>query len=115
MFEQMNEQFKTAMKPMSDLASLNLSTMQSLAEKQTELYSTMMSESMNYFEQLSGKKDVMAVAETQKAYVESMQEKMADTAKSSYSIMSEAQEKAGEMVKGMSDSMTSSFANATKK
>ncbi|QCZ94841.1 phasin family protein [Salinimonas iocasae] len=115
MFEQMNEQFKTAMKPMTDLASLNMNTMQSLAEKQSELYSTMMSESMNYVEQVSGKKDLMAVAETQKAYLETMQEKMSETAKSSYSIMSEAQQKAGEMFKGVSESMTSSFSAATKK
>lgn len=114
MFEQMNEQFKAAMKPMNDLATLNLTTVQQLAEKQNALYSSLMSEGMTYFEKLSNQKDVMAVAETQKAYFEAVQEKMAETAKSSYSIMSEAQQKAGEMFKSMSDDVSAKVASAAK-
>lgn len=115
MFEQMNEQLQSAMKPMTDLATLNMSTMQSLAEKQNELYSSLLSEGMSYVEKVSQQKDMMAIAETQKAYMETVQEKMTETAKSSYSIMSEAQQKAGEMVKGMSEEVTSKFQTATKK
>ncbi|AXR05158.1 phasin family protein [Salinimonas sediminis] len=114
MFEQLNEQMKNAMKPMTDLAALNMNTMQSLAEKQSELYSSLLTDGMSYMEQLSQQKDMMAMAETQKAYMESVQEKMTETAKTSYSIVSEAQQKAGEMVKGMSEDMGTKFTSATQ-
>ena len=37
MFEQLNEQLKESMKPFSELATLNMSTMQEVAEKQKGL------------------------------------------------------------------------------
>ncbi|MEG3765838.1 phasin family protein [Alteromonas sp. 14N.309.X.WAT.G.H12] len=114
MFEQMNEQMKTAMKPVTDLATLNMSTMQDLAEKQNALYKSLLSEGMSYFEKASQQKDLMSLAETNKAYVESMQETMADVAKSSYAVITEAQQKAGEMLKGLSDEMTAKFQEAAK-
>ncbi|WP_218309240.1 phasin family protein [Alteromonas antoniana] len=114
MFEQMNEQFKTAMKPMTDLATLNMNTVQELAEKSNALYSSLLSESMSYFEKASQQKDLMALAETQKAYAESVQETMSEAAKSSYAVLTEAQQKAGEMMKGMSEDMTTKFTAAAK-
>ncbi len=114
MFEQFNEQMKTAMKPVSDLAALNMSTMQELAEKQNTLYSSLLSEGMSYIEKASQQKDIMALAETQKAYLETVQETMSDAAKTSYTIISEAQQKAGEMLKGISEDMTSKFATMAK-
>ncbi|QJR80604.1 phasin family protein [Alteromonas pelagimontana] len=101
MFEQMNEQMKNAMKPMTDLAALNVNTMQTLVEKQSSMYSSLMSEGMSYFEKISQQRDVTALAQANKAYMESVQETMSDTAKSSYTILNEAQQKAGEMLKGM--------------
>ncbi|GEA10113.1 phasin family protein [Alteromonas sp. KUL49] len=106
MFEQMNEQFKTAMKPMTDLATLNMSTMQELAEKQNTLYSSLLSEGMAYFEKASQQKDVMALAETQKAYMETLQETVSETAKSSYAILTDAGQKATEMFKDMTVDFT---------
>ncbi|MBU2978605.1 phasin family protein [Alteromonas sp. C1M14] len=114
MFEQMNEQMQTAMKPVTDLAALNMSTIQELAEKQNSLYKSLLSEGMSYFEKASQQKDLMSLAETNKAYVESMQETVADVAKSSYTVISEAQQKAGEMFKGLSDDMTAKFQEASK-
>ena len=106
MFEQMNEQFKTAMKPMTDLATLNMSTMQELAEKQNTLYSSLLSEGMAYFEKASQRKDVMALAETQKAYMETLQETVSETAKSSYAILTDAGQKATVMFKDMTVDFT---------
>ncbi|MBU3020761.1 phasin family protein [Aestuariibacter sp. A3R04] len=114
MFEQMNEQIKTAMKPMSDLASLNMSTMQELAEKQNSLYKSLLSEGMSYFEKASQQKDLMSLADANKAYAESVQEKVSDVAKSSYEVLTEAQQKAGEMFKSISDEMTAKFQDAAK-
>lgn len=93
MFEQFNEQMKTAMKPVSDLAALNLTTMQDLAEKQNTLLSTLLSDSMAFVEKASQQKDVMSLAEAQKAYFEGFQETVTDAAKTNYTIISEARDR----------------------
>jgi phasin family protein len=112
MFEQFNETMKDAMKPVTDLATLNMSTMQDLAEKQNTLLSTLLSDGMAFVEKASQQKDVMSLAEAQKAYFEGFQETLTDAAKTNYSILSEAQQKAGEMMKVMSEDMTSKFTTA---
>ena len=48
MLEQMTEKFQTAMKPVTELATLNMNTMQELAEKQNSLFSTLMSDGMSF-------------------------------------------------------------------
>lgn len=110
MIEQMTEKFQTAMKPVTDLAALNMSTMQELAEKQNSLFSTLLSDGMSFVETASQQKDLMSLAEAQKAYLEGVQEKMTESAKSSYSLITSAQTKAGEMLKGMSEEFTAKFA-----
>ena len=109
MLEQMTEKFQTAMKPVTELATLNMNTMQQLAEKQNSLFSTLMSDGMSFVETASQQKDLMSLAEAQKAYLESMQEKMTESAKSSYTLITETQQKAGEMMKGMSEEFTTKF------
>jgi len=110
MFEQMNEQIKTALKPMTDLATLNMNTMQSLAEKQTALYSTLLSDGMAYVEKAAQQKDVTALTETNKAYLASLQETLTEASKGTYSLVTEAQQKATDMLKGLAEEMTASFA-----
>lgn len=114
MFEQMSEQFQSAMKPVTDLATLNMNTMQGLAEKQNSLFSTLMSDGMSFMEKAAQQKDIMSLAEAQKAYLEGMQETVTDAAKTSYGLITEAQTKAGEMLKGLSEEYTTKFAAAAK-
>lgn len=114
MIEKFNEQLQTAMKPVTDIASLNMSTMQDLAEKQNALYSSLLTEGMSYVEKAAQQKDLMALAEAQKAYFETVQETVTDSAKSSYAVVSEAQQKAGELLKSMSEEFTAKFMSATK-
>lgn len=109
MLDQMTEKFQNAMKPVTELATLNLTAMQELAEKQNALFSTLMSEGMSFVETASKQKDIMSLAEAQKAYIEGVQEKVTDSAKSSYSLLTETSQKAGEMLKGMGEEMTASF------
>lgn len=109
MLEQMTEKFQTAMKPVTELATLNMNTMQELAEKQNSLFSTLMSDGMSFVETASQQKDLVSLGEAQKAYLEGLQEKMTESAKSSYSILAESQQKAGEMMKGMSEEVSSKF------
>lgn len=114
MLEQMNEQLKASMKPVTELATLNMSTLQSLAEKQNALFSTLLSSGVSFAETASQQKDVMSLAETQKAYLESLQETVTNSAKETYTIVSEAQTKATEMMKGISEELTSKMTAAAK-
>lgn len=112
MLEQLNEQFKTSMKPFSELATLNMSTLQEVAEKQNALFSTLLNEGVSFAEKVGQQKDVMSVAEAQKAYFESLQETITESAKETYTVVSSAQQKAGELMKGMSDEVTAKFTPA---
>ncbi|MDM7862284.1 phasin family protein [Alteromonas sp. ASW11-36] len=109
MFEQMNEQLKSSLKPVSDLAALNMSTLQTLTEKQSALYSSLMSDGMAFVEKATQQKDLTSLAETQKAYAEQLQETLTDAAKDTYGLLTATQQKAGEMVKGMSEEFAASF------
>lgn len=109
MFEQMSEQLKTGFKPMTELAALNMSTLQDLTEKQSALFSTLLSDGMSFVEKASQQKDVTSLAEAQKAYVEQIQETLTDAAKETYTVVTAASQKAGEMVKGMSEDYASAF------
>ncbi|MEM0909747.1 MAG: phasin family protein [Pseudomonadota bacterium] len=112
MFEQLNEQLKESMKPFSELATLNMTTMQEVAEKQNALYTKLLNDGVSFAETAGQQKDVMSLAEAQKAYFEGLQETITETAKETYTVVSEAQQKAGEMLKTMSEEVSSKFAVA---
>lgn len=112
MFEQLNEQLKESMKPFSDLATLNMTTMQEVAEKQNALYTKLLNDGVSFAETAGQQKDVMSLAEAQKSYFEGLQETITETAKETYTVVSEAQQKAGEMLKTMSEEVSSKFAVA---
>jgi phasin family protein len=114
MLEQMNEQLKESMKPVTELATLNLNTLQELAEKQNALFTTLLSGGVSFAESAAQQKDVMSLAETQKEYLESLQETVTSAAKETYTLVSGAQAKAGEMIKGLSEEMTTKFTAAAK-
>ena len=48
MLEQMNDQFKNALKPVTELATLNLSTLKAVSEKQTELFTTLLNGGVSF-------------------------------------------------------------------
>lgn len=109
MFEQVNEQLKNSFKPFTEIAALNMSTLQDLTEKQSSLYSTLLADGMSFFEKAGQQKDVMSLAETQKAYLEQVQASVTDAAKEAYTVVTSAQQKTGEMVKGMSEGYATAF------
>nr|WP_136251390.1 phasin family protein [Ningiella ruwaisensis] len=114
MFEQLNEQFKESLKPVTELATLNMTTLQELAEKQNALFTTLLSSGASFAETASQQKDVMSLAEAQKAYLESLQETITESAKETYTLVSSAQQKAGAMIKGMSEEVTAKMTAAAK-
>ncbi len=114
MLEQMNEQLKQSMKPVTELAALNMSTLQELAEKQNALFSTLLSGSVSFAETAGQQKDVQSLAEAQKEYLTSLQETVTNAAKETYTLVSGAQAKAGEVFKGINQDITSKVAAASK-
>ncbi|WP_371193558.1 phasin family protein [Glaciecola sp. SC05] len=114
MIDKMNEQFKDSLKPVTELATLNMSVLQELAEKQNALFTTLLSSGVSFAETAGQQKDVMSLAEAQKAYLETLQTTITESAKETYTLVSGAQEKAGAMIKGLSEEMTSKMTAATK-
>jgi hypothetical protein len=114
MIEQFNEQFKDSLKPVTELATLNMSVLQELAEKQNALFTTLMSSGVSFAETAGQQKDVMSLAEAQKAYLSTLQETITNSAKETYTLVSGAQQKAGVMIKDLSEEMTSKLATAAK-
>jgi hypothetical protein len=114
MLDQVNEQLKESMKPVTELATLNMSTLQALAEKQNALFSKLLSSGVSFTETVSQQKDLTSLAEAQKAYLEGLQQTVTESAKETYTLVSGAQAQAGEMMKGLSEEMTSKMTAAAK-
>jgi hypothetical protein len=112
MLDKVNEQLTESMKPVTELATLNMSILQALAEKQNALFSTLLSGGVSFAETVSKQKDVTSLAEAQKAYLEGLQATVTESAKETYTLVSGAQTKAGEMIKGFSESMTAKISAA---
>lgn len=59
MFEQLNDQLKESMKPVTELATLNMSTLQDIAEKQNALFSSLLNDGMSFVENARDRKSVV--------------------------------------------------------
>ena len=114
MFDKINDQVKDALKPITELATLNVTTLQTIAEKQNALFSSLLSSGVSYAETASQQKDVMSLAEAHKAYVDSFQESVKASATEAYNLVTGAQQKASEILKDVSEEMTSKFSAVAK-
>lgn len=114
MLDKMNEQFKASLKPVTELATLNMTTLQTLVEKQNALFTTLLANGASFAETAAQQKDAMSLAEAQKAYLASLQETITDSAKETYTLVSDAQQKAGEMMKEISEEVASKLTNPGK-
>lgn len=99
MYEKMFEQAQSSMKPLSDLMTLNAQIIQSAAEKQTAFLKDVVNDSMAFAKELSSQKDYSGVYQTQKAYMESLQEKWIAASTEAYETFTASQEKVGEVFK----------------
>lgn len=103
MFDKMNEQLTESLKPVTELATLNMTTLQTLVEKQNALFTTLLTNGVSFAENAGQQKDVTSLAEAQKAYLASLQETITESAKETYSLVSGVQQKAGAMMKDISE------------
>ena len=62
--------YETAMKPMTDLFEINKATVEALAEQQTALVKELAEGAMEQAKALSAEKDLAAVVESQKSYLQ---------------------------------------------
>lgn len=111
MFDQMNEQLQKSLKPLTDLATVNAKALEQLASQQSTLFSTLLNDGVEFSKGLGEKKDVNALVEAQKTYLEGMQEKIVAATKESYDVISEAQEKAGEVLKVAAEDVQAAVAS----
>ena len=93
------EQFQTASKPFTDLLALSTETSGQLLRKQGEFVSELFTESFEFSKDVMAQKDIGSIAELQRKYLESMQERATANGQQVYSDLTEAQEKTMELVK----------------
>ncbi len=114
MFDKMNEQLQNSMKPVTDLANLNAKAFEQLATQQSTLFSTLMSGGMAFAQSSAEQKDVNTLMEAQKSYAQDVQETVLKAAKESYAVISETQEKSGELLKKAMEDAQATVAQAAK-
>ena len=97
MYEKIFEQAQSSMKPLTELMTLNAQIMQEAAEKQTAFFKDIVSDSMTFAKELSSQKDYSGVYQTQKAYMEGLQEKWIAASSEAYETFTSSQEKVGDL------------------
>lgn len=114
MYDQINEQLQKSLKPVTDLTQINVKTLETLAEKQKELFSSLLETSKTFAENAQGNTDVNNAIESQKAYAQTLQETIVAAAQDAYGVISEAQEKSGEILKEVVSEVQAQAAAATQ-
>jgi phasin family protein len=114
MFDKMNDQLKETLKPITELATLNLTLLQKLVEKQNGLFTTLLSSGVSFAESVSQQKDPTSFAEVQKSYFETLQATVTESAKETYNLVTGGQQKAGVVLKDVSEQMTYALSGVSK-
>lgn len=99
MYDKMFEQTQTVVQPLNELMTMNAKMLQQAAEKQSAFLKDVMTDSMAYAKELGSQKDYSGIYQTQKAFMENMQEKWIAASTEAYEAFTSNQEKVGEMFK----------------
>ncbi len=104
MYDKVFEQAGSFFKPMTDILELNVEIMETLRNKQTDLVSEVVSDSIEYAQGVSKPDmDVDSFVERQTAYWEGLRDKLTNNAQDSYEMISQAQGRVGELLQGAWD------------
>ena len=98
--------YDAAIKPMTDLFEVNKATVEALAEQQAALAKELVEGAMEQAKALSGEKDMAAVVESQKSYLQGLQARLIDAAKASQETLAKSREEATVIVKGAIETVT---------
>lgn len=112
MYSEFTEQYKESIKPITKLMAINFKTLETLAEKQTSFFTGALNDSLTYTQTMTSQTDLPGIMQAQKEFSEEFQSKMIESSKEVYSIFTEAQEEAAEILKG-TFSMASAMAPMT--
>ncbi len=99
MYDKVNEQFQKSLQPVTELVSINAKVLETLAQQQNSLFSSLLNQSVEFTSEVAEKKDLEGLVEAQKGYAEALQDKMTTAAKEAYDVITGAQEKAGDVMK----------------
>lgn len=99
MLDKIFEQSQNTMRPMNELASINTKAMEQLFDKQKALFNDMWNDGIACAKELSTQKDFSGIYQTQKAYLESVQERLMSASTETYEILTSTQEKASDVLK----------------
>jgi phasin family protein len=99
MYDKILEQAQSAIKPFSELLTMNAKIMEDVAQKQTAYLKDLVSDSMAFAKEISSQKDYSGIYQTQKAFMENMQEKWIAVSTDAYETFTTNQEKMGELLK----------------
>jgi phasin family protein len=99
MYSQFTETFQNSMKPMTELMEINIKTLESLAEQQTSFFTSALSDSLAYTQDITSQSDLASILKVQKEYSEDFQDKFMSASKELYSTMVEAQDKVSAVMK----------------
>ena len=98
--------YETAMKPMTDLFEINKAAVEALAEQQAELVKEVAESAMEQAKALSAEKDLAAVVESQKSYLQGLQARLIEAAKVSQETLAKSRDEATNVVKGAIETAT---------
>lgn len=98
MYDKIYEQADSFFKPINDILSINIETMDALREKQTELVNGVVADGIEYAKGVGAHQSVESFYTAQKQYWESLQSKLSTNAKDAMTLFNESQEKIGEVI-----------------
>ncbi|GEM_PF-6729585 len=109
MSDNIQDQLKNSMQPFAKMAEVNMKTLKDVVEKQNATFTKLIQDSSSFAEKASKQSDITSFVEVQKAYLETLQSTLTESAKETQTIVTEAQHKVGEVLKEMGEEVTSKF------
>ncbi len=101
MYDKLNEQLQQSIKPVTEIASINVKALETLAEKQGEFFKYLLDSSASFAETAKPGSDINGIVDAQKAYAEELQKRIVAAAEEAYGVITSAQEKSGEILKSV--------------
>ena len=98
--------YEDAVKPIADLFEVNKATVETLTEQQTGLFKHLIEGAIEQAKALTAEKDLAAVVESQKAYLQSLQEQLIDAAKASQETLVKSRDEASSIVNRVIETST---------
>lgn len=94
-----SEQFQESFKPATELMTANLTTMEKLFTQQNNLLTALVSDTVAVTKEVVAQQDLATVLKLQQQYVEGVTEKVSESVKESYALITEAGQQQSDALK----------------